>query len=277
MSEAEPEPTSRELELPAPLAFTGMAYSAFVLYRRRFRSLAGLYLTLFVPHLLVATALITVVFDIHRDQELAAALAVFLPGLTFVLLGSIGVVTTGVVLADEIAGHRIGIREALESLRPQRRELFAAALVSALISMLLQFIPPIGLVVIPLLLGPPIVGHMIALQQMTLSDAWARSKELLAGEWLRIALYLISFVFAVALVQVPVIGGAELIFDSLDSNDLHFMLRALTVGIVAGVTFPYLAACGLLAYLDLRARDEQLGPKEFTAERAATRPAATRD
>jgi hypothetical protein len=277
VSEAEPEPTARRLELPAPLAFTGMAYSAFVLYRRRFKTLAGLYLTLFVPHLLVATVLITVVFDIHRDQEVAAALAVFLPGVAFVLLGSLGVVTAGVILAEDIAGHRIGIREALQSLRPHRREFFAAALASALISMLLQFIPPIGLVVIPLLLGPPIVGHTIALQDKTLSQAWARSKELLAGEWLRITLYLISFVFAVALVQVPVIWGAEAGFDSLNSDDLHFMLRALTVGIVAGVTFPYLAACGFLAYLDLRARAEQLGPAEFTAERAANRPAATQD
>jgi hypothetical protein len=254
-----------------------MARAAFVLYRRRFTTLAGLYLALFVPLLLVAATLIGVIFDIDSDQELAAALAIFLPSLAIVLLGSLGVVTTGVILADDIAGFRVGMREALESLRPQGRELFAAALVSALISIVLQFIPPIGLVVIPLLLGPPIVGHMIALQRMTLRAAWARSKELFAGEWVRIALYLISFVFAVALVQVPVIWGAEAVFDSVESNDLHYMLRALTVGAVAAVTFPYLAACGLLAYLDLRARAEQLGPTEFTAERAANRPVATRD
>jgi hypothetical protein len=218
-----------------------------------------------------------VVFDIDRDQEFAAALAIFLPSLAIVLLGSLGVVATGVILADEIAGRRIGARDAVESLRPHQKELFAAALAAALISILLQFIPPIGLVVIPLLLGPPIVGHMIALQQMTLSEAWARSKTLLAGEWVRIALYLISFVFAVALVQVPVIWGAEAIFDAVQSNDLHYMLRALTVGTMAAATFPFLAACGLLAYLDLRARAEELGPTEFIAERTANRPAATPD
>jgi hypothetical protein len=268
-------PAGRDLSLPTPLAFTGMAYAAWRLLLSRSRTLVGLYLLLFVPYLLVATTAVGVVFDIDRDQALAAAVAVFLPVLAFVLLGSLGVVTSAVILADEVAGRSTTIRAALETLRPMRRELLAGALAAALISMMLLFVAPLWLIIAPLLLGPPLVGHVIALEHKTLGDAWVRTKMLLATHWLRIGLYLISFVFAVALVQVPVLVGAEVLLDPLGNDDLHLMLRALATGVAWGLTFPYLAAAGCAAYFDLRARAEGFGPEELRAERAATVPGAT--
>jgi hypothetical protein len=128
--------------------------------------------------------------------------------------------------------------------------LLAAAGVSAALSVLfVLLLGPVGLLLQPVMLGPPVLLHAIVLEQPRLRAALARTRAVLRRD-ARVPAYVSAAVVLTAVVQVLAVSvAAELAGAGEPGRDLPAALR-VAQGVAAGVTLPYVAAVGLLAYRD---------------------------
>ena len=202
------------------------------------------------------------------SDSLYVGLGTIAPVAVQVVLGSLATAIAAMVVADFVAGETPSVRESIRSARPLIREMFAAALLAALIclgvSVALVFT---SLIFVTLFYGPLIVAQVISLEAMPLQRALGRSRDLARGQWLRVLPYLFCIALGVGLAGYfglyPVflaLRGAPDGFQVLVFSAARVVLEAL-----GGSLFAVAAA---ILYLDLRARKEDFGLQELRAERA---------
>ncbi|MFN2594971.1 MAG: hypothetical protein ABR579_08815, partial [Actinomycetota bacterium] len=93
------------------------------------------------------------------------------------------------------------------------------------------------------------------------------TKELMRGQWSRTPLYLLTVAMGVGLLDFLMIGLVVSGFGGVDS----VMSRIAVAGaelVGASITLPFIAACQLIGYFDLRARTEKFDRSALEAERA---------
>ena len=252
---------------PAPTTFTGLVANSLRLYRLAPRTLILTFLTLgiFEAALRFSSAAIA---DAVSSESLDLAFGLVIPVVILpVTSGSLGVAIAGVVMADRLAGKATTAREVLRS-GFEVREVLASGLFASIIALVLAVVlAPIILLTLVMFFGPPVVVHVIALEHDGLQPALSRARAMSRGNLAR----LVGILFAVAL-------GTGL---------LHFMLTQVGFGltdpleewaqgaivlgfsiVVQAVLYPYVAAAGLIAYLDVRARFEDFGADDLRTERS---------
>lgn len=247
---------------PAPVGFGGTMRAAGRCYRAHFTQLfllfTLLYLTLYLLPLVFT-------FEISGAAELPIWMLFLVILPTFGASVASGIAS--VVIGDGIAGVQTTMGEARRKLSRHTRDLLASALLGALFATILVVIlGPMGQLIMYTFIGPPIVVHVVTLESKPFSEAWRRARELMRMEAMRIFVYLINVALGITLV---VQGSLRtLAFATRDAADgLQAVALSLLGGVLLGLTIPFLVATGVVSYLDLRARKEELDAGSWQAER----------
>lgn len=260
--------------LPAELRFGGVAAAAWRLYRGRASSLIRLYLAIFLP-LASVRAGIQVLLAL-TTTAVAAQVVLTLTSIVLVALaGSFGLQCSAAILADAVAGRDTPPGAAARSLRPQSKDLLSAGLLVAMLSIAALFLPfgPLGsIVIVPMLLGPPVLAHVIVVEARSFPEAAARSRMLLGGNWGRVLITLLNVAFILGILQLVLLSlSAAALAGS--AGGIGLVVLTLIQTLIAALALPYLSAAAFVAYLDLRVRNEDLGWDHLAAERSGAPPA----
>jgi hypothetical protein len=247
---------------PAPVGFGGTMRAAGRCYRAHFTQLlllfTLLYLTIYFLPLFFT-------FEISGAAELPIWMLFLVILPTFGASVASGIAS--VVIGDGIAGVQTTMGEARRKLSRHTRDLLASALLGALFATILVVIlGPMGQLIMYTFIGPPIVVHVVTLESKPFSEAWRRARKLMRMEAMRIFVYLINVALGITLV---VQGSLRtLAFATRDAADgLQAVALSLLGSVLLGLTIPFLVATGVVSYLDLRTRKEELDAGSWQAER----------
>lgn len=189
----------------------------------------------------------------------------------FAVGGSFVYTNAAVVMVDDLTGRDTTSREAFSRLRRLRTALVIAALYAVIMEVLLFLAPPLALLGPAwVVLGPPVLAHVIAVEGSTSQEAMTRARFLWSGGLGRGLSYLLTIslgwrllaLIVAALVSLPVgLLGLE--------GNLSVVLVAIIQGVVDGLFLPFMAAAALMVYLDMRVRKDDLDLAMLAEERAA--------
>ena len=198
---------------------------------------------------------------------LELAFGLVIPVVVTVTLGGIGVAIGGAVLADRLAGKVTTARETLSSGFPMR-EVVASGLLAAAITLVLAVVlAPLMLLILPMFFGPPIVVLVVALERQRLQPAMTRARSLTRGSAGRLVGAFLVIALGIGLLQLMLTQIGFGVSNSLTEGvQLAIVLAVLSV--IQALLYPYIAATGLIAYLDVRARTENFGEEDLKTLRA---------
>ena len=169
-----------------------------------------------------------------------AIVAAFAVRIAVAILAAFATAFVSILWADMVVDRPTPKGSATATLRVHAKELVTAGLLSVVIAF------PLDFTVLPyatlILIGPPIVAQVISLEYRSFSGATTRAGELLRGQWARVALVVLVFVFIAWLVLFMFAYALPLIMS-------------------------FYSAGMLALYLDVRARAEELDLESFAAER----------
>jgi hypothetical protein len=253
MSEAIGQPG--QAALPRPLGIGEILSTAFELYRRHWRTLLAIAAVVVVPLTLLQYLLgdwIRSRGEVTSYQEVSTATwAVGAAGLVAGLAGLLMyLVLTGAItraVAAEVAGEDPSVEQ---SYRFGFHRLGSVLLVSVLVG--LATIAGFILFIIPgIWIGVRLAVSVEALvvEGRRGTQAMGRSWELVGGHWWH--------AFG-ALVVAGLLTGLVNAVITAPFNNTSWLIQAVVAAIATVITLPYGTLVGVLLYLDLRARKEQL-------------------
>jgi hypothetical protein len=257
--EEELEPSDARPD-PRPPTFSTVIAQAWRLYTA---NLGTLFL-LFALIALVMTAVpALLIFDIADGMALPLylLLAVVLPAV----LASIGFGITALLLWDrdkpriDAEAHPLTIRGAFNSLGRFKKELLASALLAGMIDLALAaFLGLLGLLLVGLFYGPPILVQVVTIERMSLQEAWPRAKELLRGRTPRVFLYLLAVALGTSLLSAVTLNILAAVTEGLPDVANYLVLSVLQI-LAVGLTVPLLACASYVCYRELRAEKDFTG------------------
>ena len=197
------------------------------------------------------------VFILLREL-LLVVLVIDMPDLTLLLVvtlvqavipafvGSLLIASAVPVLATDAYA---GLREAWRSLSNERPAIYRSAGWSAGLALFAAItLGPVGLIVQPMLLGPPLLIHEVTLQRRGYEAARGRTMAMIRDT--RSLAYLLMIPAAVGLLVSITLRTFGVL-----SGDVPGMARGIVYfglqGALIGVAIPYVAAVALLCYRDL--------------------------
>jgi hypothetical protein len=194
--------------------------------------------------LLRVLLLLLVVVD--RSPLAVLLLAVVIQAVIPAFVGSLLVAAALVVLAGE--AETIG--PAWAALADQRAALYRAAGSAALMALFAAVtLGSFGIIVQPVVLGPPLVIHDMVLRRSGVDVAWTRARAMVSRDSLQLV-YLLVIPAAIGIVLSSAVGA----FGAL-SGDLPGALRAVVhfavQGALFGAAIPLVAAVGALLYAQM--------------------------
>ena len=254
----EPEAGADEARpAPATLSVSTVVAESWRLYVGNLRTLFGLFALIALVMTVVPTLL---VFDIADGMALPLylLLAVVLPAV----LASIGFGLTAIVLWNReltgLAGEmRPGtVRDAFSSLGSYRKELLASALLAGMIDLALAvFLGILGLLLLGLFFGPPILVQVVTIERLSLQEAWPRARSLLKGRTPRVFLYLLSIALGIGLLSAVTLNVLAKVTEGMPDAASYAVLSVLQI-LAVGLTVPLLACASFVCYRSLRADDD---------------------
>ncbi|HYO61540.1 MAG TPA: hypothetical protein VEU29_06550 [Actinomycetota bacterium] len=277
---SEPEGEQRR-PFPAPIRIEGFFAWTWRLFSACFLRL----ISVFLGGVGLATLLhfgvllvIVVVFDLEGTVE-GYALSLASQILLWTVIGTLLTAIAAVVFAEHAGGRRAGADTGWRQLRPFLGHVVVSGLyVSMPLLVLVLFLGPIAqYLVVPAVLGPPVLVQAIVWERREFRDAATRAKNLLAGSWLRVVAALLVLALAPALLQGLLNGIAAAFLPEAEDLDLATSIWSVLILMVTmAPVWLFTAAAGTVAYLELRARSEQLDHAALAAE-AETRLLPTRE
>lgn len=250
---------------PAPTTFSGLVANSLRLYRLAPRTLILTFLVLGFFDALLRFGSVVLAESMDADLlELAFGLVV--PVVVTVTLGGLGVALGGAVLADRLAGKDTTASEVLASDFPTREVVASGLLASAITLVLAVVLAPIMLLILPMFFGPPIVVLVVALEHERLQPALTRARALTKGSAGRLAGAFFVIALGIGLLQLMLTQIGFGLSESLSDNAQLAIVLAFSIFMQA-LFYPYIAATGLIAYLDVRARTEDFGADDLRQER----------
>nr|MBA3349038.1 hypothetical protein [Actinomycetota bacterium] len=194
--------------LPAELRFAGIVTASWRLYRAHLPALIRLYFAIFLP-LAFVRVVIQVLLRLTASA-LAAQVILTLASIVLVALaGSFALHCATVILADAVGKRATSPTSAARSLRGQLRDLASAGLLVSMLSIAALFLPfgPLGsIVIVPMILGPPILAHIIVVEAKSLPEAVVRARMLLGGNWGRVLVTLLNLAFVLGILQLVLLS-----------------------------------------------------------------------
>jgi hypothetical protein len=199
-----------------------------------------------------------VVFIVLREL-LLVVLVIDLPDLPLLLVvtliqavipafvGSVLIAATVPVLGTD--AYRT-LRESWAGLSSERQAVYRSAAWSAGLGLFAAItLGPVGIIVQPMLLGPPLLIHEVTLQRQGFDAARERSKLMISRDTKSLAYMLVVPAFVGLLVSITLRTFGVLSGDvpGLARGIVYFALQ----GALIGLAYPYVAAVALLCYRDL--------------------------
>jgi hypothetical protein len=260
---------SREGSSPfVPLRLRGLFQTAWGFYRGSFGRMAPPSLALTVPLFLVPL----IAFTLWRGEDSSDALwagIFFARESIFQFVGSVMVGLGAVIMTDGLRERRTTVAEARLRVRPQRSSLTVVALYSVMLGLAGQLLPMFALVLPLLVLGPPILVHVVTLENKTVPEAVARTRALLKGQALRLLGSLFPLILIMRFLELVIYFAVFGMLDALgvEQDAALRILQGVLTGLLFGlVILPFTASLSLAAYLDLRARAERFDLETLEAE-----------
>jgi hypothetical protein len=253
--------------IPSPVLLAGLARQGWNVYRATFFPTVWVFLIAFVV-LAVLLNLAIYAFDQTDTSRILIFLLVVVIGQQ--VAASIATAVAQVFAVDKVLGRGAGLRDAIREVRSVGSPVLLVAFTSAMLVMLVGLLLPLGaspatslvqILIGYLFLGPPILLTVVLLETRRFAGSTARFKELMAGEWGRVPMYLLTFALGAAMLQLVVTGVSILLVargvDTLDDLNVWAGLAVLLAGtVVRSLVLPFLSSVWLVAYFDLRARKE---------------------
>jgi hypothetical protein len=234
-----------------PLRFSGIVASAGRIYRARLKQIVSVFgvigaLIFLVPALTF--------FDVGDNLAIPIILlaGVVLPSA----LLSLGFAVAAAILSRRVSGRDASVRPSIRDLKPRVKDLVVSALVSGMLALtVVVFFGPFGSLVLALFYGPPILIQVIAVEDLGIQPAWARTRELMQGHWARILLALLSVALGLGILATTLLslGGAL----AADAPRLFQLALFIVLELVIfGLGYSFLGAAGYVCYYDVKARYE---------------------
>lgn len=214
---------------------------------RLYRACAPVLVPAFFLTFIVLRELLVLVLLVDMSPIALLLVATLVQAVIPAFLGSLLVAPAVAVLAGESQSK---FTEAWASLAPERSSIYRAAACSAGLALFAAItLGPVGIIVQPMLLGPPLLIHEIALKRQPFTVAWERTKEMVASDARPLALLLIvpaavGLLLSIALRTFGVLSGDV---PGVARGVVYFAVQ----GGLIGAALPYTAAVGLLCYRDL--------------------------
>jgi hypothetical protein len=142
------------------------------------------------------------------------------------------------------------LRDAWKALADVRPHLYRSAACSAGLALFAAItLGPVGLIVQPMILGPPLLIHEVVLHKRSLDAAWERTRDMIATDARPLALLLVipagvGLVISVSLRAFGILSGDV---PGVARGVVYFALQ----GALIGAAVPFVAAVALLCYRDL--------------------------
>jgi hypothetical protein len=214
---------------------------------RMYRALAPVLVPPFVVAFIVLRELLVVVLAVEDLKPLALLLVVtIVQAIIPAFVGSLLVASALPVLS----GHAARLREAWALLRDRRADIYrAAALSSGLALFATITLGPVGVILQPMVLGPPLLIHEIVIQGHSLAKGWARTKEMMAADS-RQLIYLLAIPASIGIILTTVLRAFGVL-----SGDIPGVVKGLLYfavqGALIGAAIPFVAAMGMLLYEEM--------------------------
>jgi hypothetical protein len=220
------------------------------LLRRATRMYGALVPTLvpaFVLTFIVLRELLLIVLAVEDLKPVALLLvATLVQALIPAFVGSLLVAAAVPVLA----GKAEGLREAWAGLSDRRGDIYRAASWSSALALFFAVtLGPVGIIVQPMVLGPPLIIHEIVLKGHGSRLAWERTKEMVRGDS-RQLVYLLAIPAVIGIVLTTFLRAFGVL-----SGDIPGVARGVIYfavqGALIGAALPFVAAVALLLYEEM--------------------------
>ncbi len=162
-------------------------------------------------------------------------------------VGSVLLAPTVTILATD---PKKRLRDAWTDLADVRRQIYRTAACSAGMALFAAItLGPVGLIVQPMLLGPPLLLHEVVLHRRSLEAAWEQTREMIAGDTRSLAFLLVipagvGLLLSITLRAFGILSGDV---PGVARGVVYFALQ----GALIGAAVPFVAAVALLCYRDL--------------------------
>lgn len=222
---------------------------------RLYRPCAPVLVPTFLVTFILLRELLLVVVVIDMPPLALLFVVTLVQAIIPAFVGSLLMASAVPVLAGESCRD---LRQAWAGLDPQRRGVYRSAGWSVGLALFAAItLGPVGLIVQPMLLGPPLLVHEVALQRHRYEVARERAKLMISRDTRSLAYLLIipagvGLLLSVTLRTFGILSGDV---PGLARGIVYFALQ----GALIGIAMPYVAAVALLCYWDLASR---LGPED---------------
>ena len=184
--------------------------------------------------------------DLDRTPVALLLLATFVQAIVPAFLGSLLVASALPV----ITGHAGRLGEGWAALADRRGDVYrAAGLASGMALFATVTLGPVGVIVQPMIYGPPLLIHEVVLQRHGLSQGWARTKEMMAADS-RQLIYLLAIPASIGIILATFLNILGVL-----SGDVPGVLKGVlyfaTQGALLGAAMPFVAAVGVLLYEEM--------------------------
>ena len=208
---------------------------------------APLLVPTFMVAFIVLRELLLVVLIIDMPPLPLALIVALIQSVIPAFVGSVALAPTVTIRATDA---KKSLREAWKSLADVRPHIYRVAACSAGLALFTAItLGPVGIIVQPMILGPPLLIHEVVLHRRSLEAAWERTREMIARDTRSLALLLVipagvGLVVSITLRAFGILSGDV---PGLARGIVYFALQ----GALIGAAVPFVAAVALLCYRDL--------------------------
>lgn len=214
-----------------------------------YRSLAPVLVPPFIVAFIVLRELLLVVLafeDLDRKPLALLLVTTLVQAIVPAFVGSLLVASALPVLSGD--ARRLG--EGWAGLAGHRGDVYrAAALSSGMALFATVTLGPVGVIIQPMLLGPPLIIHEVVMQRHGLSKAWARVKEMLAADS-RQLIYLLAIPASIGIILATLLNAIGIL-----SGDVPGVVKGVLYfgvqGALLGAAMPFVAAVSVLLYEEM--------------------------
>jgi hypothetical protein len=187
--------------------------------------------------------LLLVIVAVDGSPLAVLLLAVVIQAMVPAFVGSLLVAATVVVLTDEAQA----IGPAWAALSDQRGDIYRAAAWSAMLALFAAVtLGAFGIIIQPVVLGPPLVIHDMVVRRSGLDQAWTRTRDMVSHDSLQLV-YLLAIPAAIGVLLSSAVRGFGTLSGGLPGavrGVVHFAVQ----GALLGAAIPLVAAIGAVLY-----------------------------
>jgi hypothetical protein len=214
---------------------------------RMYRSTAPLLVPTFLIAFIILRELLLVVLIIDLPPIPLLLVATLVQSMIPAFAGSVLLASAVSILATD---SRKRLRDAWKDLAEVHRDIKRTASCSAGFALFAAItLGPVGIIVQPMILGPPLLIHEVVLRRRSLEGAWERVKEMIQHDSRPLVMLLVipacvGLLLSMTLRAFGILSGDV---PGVARGVVYFAIQ----GAMMGAAIPFVAAVALLCYRDL--------------------------